>query len=239
MTTPSTYNTLGALIRRGMRNAGKLGKGVNPSSEDYADGIERIYNLINYFNTQGIKLWVESDVEIPLVEGQASYVLAPGGAVDMTRPLDATLAYWLAPTGGAKTPLTLLSRKDYTLLSSVSQEGSLNSFFPEKLQGSLKIFFWMVPDATAVEGEAHVIVRGQITNPTQLNETMDFPPEWGLPLEWGYADQITTGQPADIVNRCAMMAEKYRIALENWDVEDAPTIIQVDSRMGAGGTSFR
>jgi hypothetical protein len=60
---------------------------------------------------------------------------------------------------------------------------------------------------------------------------MNFPIEWALLLEWGLADQISTGQPTTIIAKAAANEVQYREALEGWDVEDAATMFQPDQRM--------
>ena len=62
-----------------------------------------------------------------------------------------------------------------------------------------------------------------------LDETISFPVEWFLALRWGLADELSSGQPALIMDRCAGKATSYRLALEDWDVEDTPTRFQPDT----------
>lgn len=241
MTTPASFNTPDHIIRCAMEDAALLQDGDDPSSEQYAKYMRRLVDLINYFNTKGIKLWVEIDQEVTLVAGTATYTLGPGGTINMVKPLRATLAYFLDSSGN-RTPLTPLAREDYTRLSQITQEGALNSYFVDKQATLLSVSFWLVPDTTAATGTAHLIIQQQITNPTMINETMNFPAEWAMALHWGLANEICTGQPQAIVDRCRLQAEIYRTALEDWDVEDAPTMFQVDSRGGGGngsGSSFR
>ena len=51
-----------------------------------------------------------------------------------------------------------------------------------------------------------------------------------MALRWALADDISTGQPEAIMNRCKANALTYLEALENWDVEDVSTQFTVDSR---------
>ena len=72
-----------------------------------------------------------------------------------------------------------------------------------------------------------------------VNDQMNFPQEWFLALRWGFADEICTGQPQAIMDRCEKKATMYREALEDWDVEDTSTRFQPDTRMGYGASNFR
>ena len=58
-------------------------------------------------------------------------------------------------------------------------------------------------------------------------------------LRWALADELSTGQPQAIMDRCERKATAYRQALEDWDVEDAPTSFTPDQRALYATSSFR
>ena len=66
MTTPA-INTPKAIIDTALRNAGKLQEGQLPSSEQYAMYMGDLQRLTNLWQTQGLKLWLQTDLSIPLV----------------------------------------------------------------------------------------------------------------------------------------------------------------------------
>lgn len=237
MTTPAYFPTADRLIRMAYEDAGLLETGNDPSSEQIAGGIQRINDLINLWQTQGLKLWTYEDVSVTLVQGQGTYSFMPSGDVNMTKPLRGLQAYYLE-SGGNRIPLTVLSWDDYMRLSQINQEGGINSYFVNKLYDRLEVFFWQIPDATAATGTGHVLLQKQVTNFVGVTDTTMFPQEWFIALRWGLADDICTGQPQVIMDRCQSRANAYRVALEDWDVEDAPVTFQPDSRMGYTTSRF-
>jgi hypothetical protein len=78
-----------------------------------------------------------------------------------------------------------------------------------------------------------------VTNFTAVDETMNFPNEWRIALRWGLADELATGQPQAIMDRCERRAAMFKAALEDWDVEDAPTRFQPDIAQSYPQGSFR
>jgi hypothetical protein len=182
----------------------------------------RLNDLVNLWQTQGLKLWLQVDTAIPLVESQATYTLGPSGDVDMAKPLRVLEGYYL-DSNAIRRPLIPLSRAEYTRLSTITQEGAINSYFVDKKQNQLDVSFWLVPDATAATGTAHLILQTQIGNSASLTDNDAFPIEWAMALRWGLADELSTGQPTAIMQRCAQRANQFREALEAWDVEDAST----------------
>jgi hypothetical protein len=234
-------NTTVSIISDAMREAGLLQQGQVPNSEDLARYLARYIEMVNTWQTQGLKLWLNVDTEITLVEGTGTYDLGPaasGGTVDMTKPLRAIEAYYKDDTG-IRRPLVPLSWDDYIRLSQVNQTGSINSYFVNKKQSVLSVFFWLIPDETAATGTAHLLLQTQVSRVTNLTETVNFPIEWRLPLMWGLADEICGGQPPAIVSRCQQRALFYRDMLENWDVEDASTTFTPDQRSQYATGAFR
>lgn len=237
MTTPA-INTPYAIIDDAYHDAGLLQQGDTPNSEQLASGMRRLRDLINLWQTQGLKLWLQVDTSVTLVASQATYTFTPGGNVDMTKPLRVLQGYYL-DTNSIRRPLNVLSTEEYLRLSRVNQTGAVNSYWVNKQATQLAVSFWLTPDATAATGTAHLLLQTQVTNFINLEETMDFPQEWRIGLRWGLADEICTGQPQAIMDRCAQRAATYRQMLEDWDVEDAPTRFAPDNRMQWSGGSFR
>lgn len=238
MTAPVNFNTADRIIRMAMVDAGYLQDGDDPTSEQFANYLNRLNDLINLWQTQGLKLWLQYDLAVPLTQGQGTYTLGPGGSVDMVKPLRVVQGYY-QDTNNTKRPLLVLSRDEYTRLSNVVQTGAINSYFVDKQASQLVVHFWLVPDSNAATGQCQLIIQQQVPNLVSITDSMSFPQEWYMALRWGLADEICTGQPQAIMDRCATKANAYREALESWDVEDASTIFQPDQRAAYVVGGFR
>ena len=238
MTIAASYNTADRIIRYAMEDAGLLADGDDPTPEQYAKNTNRLNDVISLWQTQGLKLWTQVDTAVTLVSGQATYTFTPSGDVDMIKPLRAIQGYFLDTTN-IRRSLTVLSRDEYTRLSQVTQTGEISSYFVNKKVSSLEVSFWLVPDATAALGTAHVLLQVQIGTFTGVTDIMDFPPEWFMALRWGLADDICTGQPQAIMDRCAARAMSFRMMVEDWDVEDAETRFIPNQRMMQSVGKFR
>lgn len=239
MATPAaSFPTAQRIIQFAMRDAGILGEGEEPNSDQLAENTLRLIDLINMMITQGLKLFLWQDVPIPLVQGQAFYKIGPAQNVDMTKPLRAFQAYFL-DQNNIRRPLVVLSWDEYMRLSVINQQGSINSYFVDKQTNYLNVFFWLPPDATDALGTAHLLMETQVTSVVSITDTTGFPQEWFMALRWGLADDICTGMPAPIMQRCQTKALYYREMLEAWDVEDAPTMFAPDTRWGFIQGSFR
>lgn len=224
MPAPATIHTPLRMVSQALRDCGRLQTGDEPTGEVIADALGRIGDLINFWQTQGLKLHLN---RLQSLTPASSVTLGPGGsimAVKPTRVIDG----WRVDASGNRTPLNLLSWNQFYRLGNLSEVGVTNSYFVDKQATDLVVKFWPVPDTLTALGTFELLVQAQATAPIELDETISFPVEWYLALRWGLADELSSGQAAVIMDRCANKAAMYREALENWDVEDASTSFQRD-----------
>lgn len=227
------------LIDMAHYDAGLIQQGEVANSDQRADGLNRLNDMINLWQTQGLKLWLQTDLAVSLVAGQATYNLGPSGHVVMTKPTRVLDNGYYLDTSNVKRPISLISRDEYMRLPNVSEQGAITSYFVDKQATQLAVSFWLVPNATEALGTAHLLIQQQAQNFTAVSETVVFPAEWFIALRWGLADELCTGQPQAIMDRCANRAQSYRVALEDWDVEDASTRFAPDTRAGFRSGAFR
>lgn len=227
--TPAFFQSPARVIQFAMKDAGLLQSGDEPNSDQYAEFGQRLLDIINFEQTQGIKLWLQQDYPVTMVAGTSQYIFSPTGNVSLTKPLRVIDGY-AQQTSGTSRPIIAISRQEWDMLSNKTQQGAINSYYVDKQQLSLIVNLWLTPDATAALDTLHVVIQNQVTNFQALTETVNFPVEWFMFLRWALADDICSGQPQAIMARCALKCEMYRTALENWDVEDASTTFQIDNR---------
>lgn len=242
MATPVS-NTAYGIINDAMVDAGLLGEGQRPDSEQLANNLRRLADIIYLWQTQGLKLFLQEEIQVPLTVDKSNYVLGPAGStptpdVVMERPGQITMGYILS-TSNIRRPLVCISRHDWERLSQVvGNSGTINSFFTDKQSTYINLHVWPAPDSTEAANQAWFLMRTQATAPISLTANTSFPQEWRIALRWGLADDICTGQPSEIMARCLNKATMYRHALEDYDVEDADTRIGMDMRFYTGSRSY-
>lgn len=227
MTAPVDLYTPERLIKQALRDCGRLQYGSSPTSEVVEDAQTRLNDIINTWQTQGLKLWLNSIATLTLVEDQVTYTIGPAGSPVALKPAR-VLAGWYVSDTGSRRPLTPLSWTDYNSLGNHTTSGAVNSYFVDKQLANLVVKLWSPPDETAAEGTVQLLRQEQAVAWTELNSDIAFPVEWFQALRWGLADELCSGQPQLIMERCERKANMYRELLEDWDVEDAPTRVAPD-----------
>src|SRR5438105_946581 len=179
-----TANTSLDIVQKAYEDAGYVQEGSAVSDEQIIRGLARLTDLIALYQTQGLKLFLETDMAVPLIADQISYDLMPGGAVDTVRPLRVKQGYY-SDSNGNHRPIIALSRDEYSRLGQINIPGQINSFFAEKMADRLRIHMWNPPDATAALGTVHLIVHQQARGVASVEGKTGFPTEWVIALRWG------------------------------------------------------
>ena len=226
-------NTIYGIINDAMHDAGLLEEGEIANSEQLATNFRRLSDIINLWQTQGLKLFLLQQIDVTLIASTGLYSFGPTGTVVMAKPSRVLQANVVTPAG-VQRPLVPMSWNDWMTLSQRNRPGTISSYFVDKQTTLLNVHFWNPPDATDAANKAQMLMQVEAPNPVNLEESMNFPQEWRIALRWGLADDICTGQPAAIMERCAQRSVIYRTALEDWDVEDTPTSFAPDTRSGYG-----
>lgn len=225
-----TTNTALALMTYAYKDAQKLPSGGTLSATQQSEGLDRLNDIINYLSTKGLKLWLETETPVTLTATKQMYSIYPGGDIPIARPMRVKeAAYWDAYNNVRS--LTVLSREEWTRLSNRTTQGSVNQYFVEKLYDRLNLYLYNTPDTTAATGSVKIVLANFATTPASVGLATNFPPEWFICLRWTLADDLTTGSPPEVVQRCQTKAAQYQEALESQDVEEAPTFFQPDTQL--------
>lgn len=228
-----TSNTPYGIIKDAMFNAGLLATGDDPTSEDLAVNFRRLNDLINLWQTQGLKLFLNREFTIPMIAGQTFYDLTDPLVVPSKNIVRILQGRIVTPEGSNR-PIYPVSWDEWNRLSQPT-DGAVVNYFVDKQVDKIRVGLWNTPGVFEVTNTCILLGQYQVVNAVNLEESMEFPQEWRIALCWGLADEISTGQPQAIMDRAEKKAKIYREALEDWDVEDAPTSFAPDYRFQNSG----
>ncbi len=235
-------NTPYGIIQDAMKEAGYLAQGDLPTSDQLADYMRRLNDMVNLWQTQGLKLWLLQDLSVSLTAGVNKYTIGPavGNSLVMAKPTQIIdSAYVLNGTTNIRRPLTPLSWDQWMKLSQVTgNSGTISSYFIDKQASVINAYVWNTPDTLEAANTFHILIRNQVNNSINLEQSTQFPQEWRIALLWGLADEICTGQPQAIMTRCGQRALAYRTLLEDYEVESVDVRFSVDPRYSNNGRHF-
>lgn len=205
------------LIEKALRRCG-----LNPASatvETLDTAREDLFMLMMSLSNRGLNLWCIDQQVIPLVAGQATYVLPPG-------TLDVLNVLFQTPQGDEwrDFPLSAYNRDDYANLPNKSMASERPTcYWFEKLREP-QITLWPVPsDATR---RLLVFRYRQIQDVGALTEELEIPSRWLEAICWQLALRLAFELPEVKPERLAAiqsMRQEMIIEVEAGETDSAPT----------------
>jgi hypothetical protein len=243
----STYSVNSQqIITLALNKLGVLEIGDSPDTNTTNNAQMTLNLLIKQYNTEGLKLWKNSELIIPLTTGKTSYILGGSTSTLMYDSLNPTVAITDKPlkaiqgfyrnvqvTPNIDTPLLLISKQEYNMLGSKFSTGIANTMFydPRNLYGVLYVY--LTPDANASTNiQVHLVCQMPLNDINATTDIPDFPVEWMNCLVWGLADELALqyGVPLNARQEIAQRAMMYKEKLSDWDVEYNSTFFMPDFR---------
>jgi hypothetical protein len=250
----STYTiSRDQIISLALRKLGVLEIGAVPDTDTIDNAAMSLNLIIKQFSIEGLKLWKNSELIIPLVTNQSSYILGGSTSTLMYDSLNPTVAITDRPLKVIQgfyrnnsvspyidIPVTVISKQEYNVIGSKFSTGTTNTIFydTKKLNGVLYVY--LTPDVNASTNmELHIITQLPLDDLSTALAIPDFPNEWMNCLVWNLADQLSLeyGVPMNSRQEIAMRAGTYKTLLTDWDVEAASTFFAPDFR-STGNSSY-
>ena len=245
MTT--TYSiTRDQLIAAALRKLGVLEVTDTPDATTLAVCAVSLNLLVKQFATDGLKLWKNTEIKIPLTASQTVYTLGGSGstlmydvqnsnALTTDKPLKAIQGWYrnIQSTPYIDTPCLILSKQEYNILGSKYSTGATNSFFYDVKQTYGLLYLYLTPDLNVqTNSEFHLVVQMPMQDLNTSSDIPDFPNEWYNCLVWNLADQLAIeyGVPLGYRQEIAQRALMYKEQMNDFDVDYASTFFQPDYR---------
>ena len=250
----STYTiSRDQIISLALRKLGVLEIGAVPDTDTIDNAAMSLNLIIKQFSIEGLKLWKNSELIIPLTTNQSTYILGGSTSALMYDSLNPTVAITDRPlkviqgfyrnnsvSPHIDIPVMVISKQEYNVIGSKFSTGTANTIFydTKKLNGVLYVY--LTPDVNASTNmELHIITQLPLDDLSTALAIPDFPNEWMNCLVWNLADQLSLeyGVPMNSRQEIAMRAGTYKTLLTDWDVEAASTFFAPDFR-STGNSSY-
>jgi hypothetical protein len=238
MTTSYTV-TGDQVIAGALRKLGAIDLAETVDATTTTNCLLQLNLMLKQWQAEGIKLWTITELTLPLVAAQTTYTMGPSGQnLTTDKPLKLVQCFLrnTSVTPNIDMPMQILSRQEYNTLGSKASTGLINSvyFEPGVLNSTITVF--LTPDTVTAAGYVlHMVVQQGIADQTTSGAAITFPNEWFNAIVWGLADQLAIeySVPSNHRQEIMLKAEKFRIQLVDWDVENTSIFFQPDMRMSA------
>jgi hypothetical protein len=242
MATSGTTNfnpTRDQIINEALEILGVLGDGDTAAANDRATCALTLNLIIKNWVIKG---WIPSlyqTVTHTLVAGTPSYTIGPSGAdITANRPARIAQAWQRFTTGGIAndTPLTILSRQEYNMLTPKTIAGISNCLYYDAQITTGVLYPWPIVNQT---GYTLVIsferqFQDVATTSSASTETFDVSQEWFLPLAWTLAKLVAPKYTSNLQKQqmIAANADMYLEQVADFNREEATVMFQPNPMMG-------
>lgn len=229
------------IIKRALRIIGAIGQGETPSTDAVTEAAVALNQLVKEWNADGMQLWKQAtSTAITMVASTTSYSIGISQTVDQQAPLKVLQAYLRNTTTNADTPLVLITKQEYDMLSVKSQTGRPSQLYynpPGVVSTEMvgTIYLFNTPDSdTATNYALYVVGNYSLMDFDASSDTADFPSFYYNALVWGLADQLSYeyGVPFAQQAMITKKAEVHKDKALGFDREEGSVYLQPDWQMG-------
>ena len=237
MATTTTFTlTPQQVIFSALRLLGVIELGVTPDTNTLNNGLQVLNIMLKAWQTQGIKIWTIEELLLTPVQGQQSYIIGPSGpGLVANKPLRIIQAFLRDSNSNTDRWVMVISKNEYNLLGNKQSQGAINSIFYDAGVSSGTLYTYNAADQYSAQNTVlHMFSQRPIEDLNLVTDPFDLPQEWMQALRWGLAAELMMEYGVPIRSQAMIQgnAEKYKMMLENWDVENPSSYFNPDIRSG-------
>jgi len=217
------------IITASYRMVGLIPDGGTPTAAQLSQGLVHFNSMLKNWMGYGVDTWARASYTIPLVAGQASYSVGPGGDYDDARPLRVLFGY--RSYSSIDVPLNEYSKQEYYNIPNKAQAGIPVQYYYDQESPVGNIFLWPVPDATLIPMSVTFDVMIPFSE-SALGTVPDMPDHWveaainNLAIKFAVMNGRPVNQHLDKLAQTSLDLAKKQ------EYEQADIYLQPDYRYG-------
>jgi hypothetical protein len=169
-----------SFIQRSLRLANVVGDGQTPSSEDAANGLEWLNDMLDSWSAESLMVYAQVPDVVTLTAGQSVYTIGAGGDFNIARPV--RLRSVTQTVQGVTFPVDIINQDEYDTITLRTLTQQLTRYVLYTNSAPLgTLTFWPTPSATI---SATLWSDEVLSSVPSLTTDLVFPP--------GYSEAIRT-----------------------------------------------
>jgi hypothetical protein len=223
------------IITRALRILGVVAQGETPTSVQIDEASKALNGLVLAWQSDGMPLWAIKTHTMPLVQGQATYVLGYGVPIpyNIPKPLKILQAWYHNVPSNIDVPMRIVTEQQYNMLGNKQVEGFPIQLWykPEIDTGNLTIY--QVPDDWSANNiTVSFTYQAPFATFDSSTDTPDFPQEWFDAITYGLAARLAPEYGVPSSDRKLLLQEMLEIKQTalNFGTEEGSLYLQADFR---------
>lgn len=165
MATDGVY-TVRDMCTEALRECGVVSISTTASAEDMDVAVKRLNMMLKAWQNTAITIWKQTSGSITITDATASYAIA-------ARPLRLDT---VARKDGTETPMTSMTRQEYSTLPDKDSAGTPSSFWYHRELSAGRLYVW--PVMATGSGTIEWYGVSEVEDVTTPNDALDVPGEW-------------------------------------------------------------
>lgn len=228
----TTFNvTRDDVIKASLRKCGAIAQGDSPTADDLTNCAFALNVLLKRLMTKTYVLWSYKWITVSLTPvATASFTIGSTGVVTPDRELRVVQG-WIRDPNGNDTPLQILSRQEYGMLTPKTTPGIPNSIYYDLQLGNGVLYTWPVINVTGYSIILSVQKPLEDISATVGTQNFELAQEWFDPLVWNLAFDIAPEYSVNL-QKIQLLESRAMASLEevaNWTREEAPVFFTVNT----------
>jgi hypothetical protein len=197
------------LIKRAMRLNGTYSIGEEPSSDEAADGLVSLNEMIG--SMEGLLIYAPTTDAITLSSGTAAYTVGPSGGTITTRPISVLESSYIS-YGGISYPLEILTIENYNDIPQKATSGGVPEYL-YVLNGmpNITVTAYPTPGATMT---LNLVSNKLFQSFASLTDVVSLPPGYARMLAYNLAVEIAPEYEAALRPDVVQIATSSRRVLK-------------------------
>lgn len=212
--------TLSQIIEDAYEHISVVQEGETVDADRFTFAQRQLNVMIKLMAADGRHLFAMKQGTLPLVVGQKSYTIGPGGNLSITRPTKIHDPVFRSSTGYDR-PIWLISRSNYWNQPNKDIQGKTTQVYYDPQLSLGVLYVWPAPDSAS--DSILFTYEQQIEDYDQTTDSMPVPVEWGEYLIWGLALRLCGRENVPLADRSFIiqMAKNAKDLLDGFDTENA------------------
>lgn len=225
------------VISGALRLLGVIASGENPAADEAQDALASLNDMIDSWKLERLMVYAILPQTFPLVAGQMSYTMGPGGDFDTERPTRIDKVNLIYPAGSGlplDLPVEVINQDQYEAFIVPGTQSPIPMWvYPDSGFPLRTLFFYPVPSAA---NSVEIFTWGLIDGFDSVTDTVSLPPGYARALRFNLALELAAEYGKQIPVTVAAVAQEAKAKIKSFNT---PVLyLQVDPALTARRTGF-
>ena len=212
------------IIDRALKIAGVLGEGETATSEEAADGLVSLNDMVDSWNIERLAIYQIQEENFTLTIGDNSYTIGSGGDFNTTRPVKIENAF--IRQNGNDYPVVIINNQAFDNITTKAVQSDLPDqlyYEPSFPLGTIHIY-----ETPSAANDIYINSWKSLHSFSSLTTTLSLPPGYERALKYNLASELAPEYGMTLTAKAEQIATESKGRIKTLNAANNPLIARVD-----------